>query len=376
MKVFLKIKVITVCFCLFFITNQMFSQEKGKGDPAVCKQLVINGAQLANLGYQHAKMGFTIKDKALASRNIDAAIDYIQQSISSIDSALFLAADSNLLAIDYATLAKGYAVKAYKKLTLYKEGGGAKKHLAESAYFLSANAVTDAYHSSFYFYDGKKKEEKKEKYIPKQITKLDVDQAMFALLNEQLAQKTEANKVEIGKLQTKLSAAKDAASKNKLKVQIQKLEKENSAMASKNQEAQVKLTEINTKIEERNKSGKDITEETVFAKGLNSKPTEEWNKHIFMDTELPETLVYQIQIGVYKNAVSSEMFKGLTPIYGKTLPQGISYSTGMFERATDAQQAKDYVKSLGLVDAFVVPYYNKKKVSMTEAAKIEKKLAK
>jgi len=92
-----------------------------------------------------------------------------------------------------------------------------------------------------------------------------------------------------------------------------------------------------------------------------------------MDTELPPALVYQVQVGVYKNKVLYEIFRGLTPVYGKTTPQGISFAIGIFEKFADANQAKEYVKSIGLQDAFVVAYNNKKKINTADAQKLEKK---
>ncbi|MEO8761420.1 MAG: hypothetical protein ABI388_08575, partial [Bacteroidia bacterium] len=110
----------------------------------------------------------------------------------------------------------------------------------------------------------------------------------------------------------------------------------------------------------------------VFSKSL-KKPADEWNKPVLLDTELPMGLVYQIQIGLYKNGISTDVFKGLTPIFGKTVAGGVSYSTGMFERIADANEARVYVKSIGLTDAFVVAYSNRKKITLAEAAKLEKK---
>ena len=104
------------------------------------------------------------------------------------------------------------------------------------------------------------------------------------------------------------------------------------------------------------------------------RPADEWDKEIQLDAELPMGLVYQVQIGYYKKLNVGEIFRGLTPIMGRTMPGGgISYSIGMFEKIADAQQAKAYVKSIGLADAFVVASYDRKKITLPEAAKLEKK---
>ena len=92
-----------------------------------------------------------------------------------------------------------------------------------------------------------------------------------------------------------------------------------------------------------------------------------------MDAAVPENLHYQVQVGVYKNEILYQIFKGLTPVYGTNTSAGTSYAIGMFEKLNDATQAKEYVKSIGLNDAFVIAYYNKKRISTEEAQKLENK---
>jgi len=75
---------------------------------------------------------------------------------------------------------------------------------------------------------------------------------------------------------------------------------------------------------------------------------------------MPEILIYQIQLGVFKTKVLPETFKGLTPIYTTTSDKGTCYSIGLFEKLTDATEARTNIVKLGLKDAFVVAYLNKK----------------
>jgi hypothetical protein len=199
-----------------------------------------------------------------------------------------------------------------------------------------------------------------------------VDQTLFTMLNKELEEKIAANKAELEKLNAELAKTKDALKVNKLKAQIGKIQKVQKELETKDTDTKTKLTDINKKIEDRDKSGK-VAEEPPPARGLHYEGLEEWNKHLILDQELPPDLLYQVQVGVYKNKVLYEIFKGLTPVYGKTTPQGISYSIGMFSTFADASQAKEYAKSIGLNDAFVVAYYNRKKISAAEAQKLEKK---
>jgi len=369
---------LAIAFALF--PSAIFAQPSLKGKPGISKQYAIKSARFADRSYKFAKLSYQVNDVSLSKSSLDSANFFIDESIASMDSAIYFANDSDLIALDLADVSKKYAGKAQKKINMALESkGNSRVELAKDATLLSANAVTDAYHASFYFRGELKKKEapknetpKKDSAASKEITKLDVDQSVFTMLNKDLESKISANTKELEKLKKDLSATSDQAKTTKIKGKIKKLEKENVELAAKNNDTKIKLADINVKIEERNKTGL-APKEPELAKGLHFESVEEWNKHILMDTELPPALVYQVQVGVYKNKVLYEIFRGLTPVYGKTTPQGISFAIGIFEKFADANQAKEYVKSIGLQDAFVVAYNNKKKINTADAQKLEKK---
>lgn len=367
-------------FIVFLLNFQCLSQTKNE---CLSRQYVIEGAQLANQSYTFSKLAYFVPSKSLAQKNIDSAIIFIQQAISSIDSAIILASDSELMALDYANIAKRFAIRSYKLLKANQQTTNISQKLdfAKQATFFAANATTDAYHASFYFKncDLKEKEVKKDTATTplavKQPTKLDIDQNLFALLDEHLHQKTEEDKKEVSKLEAELKTQKDPVKAGKIKAEIKKIEQDEAQLELKDKNARIKLDSINAQIDRRdkNKETQAKPEETVFSKSM-KRPADQWDKDVILDSELPMGLVYQVQIGFYKNLNVSEVFRGLTPIMGKTMPNGgVSYSIGMFEKGSDAQQAKNYVRSLGLSDAFVIASFDRKKVTLTEAAKLEKK---
>jgi hypothetical protein len=364
-----------VSLALLAIRSQLGAQPSLKGKPGVSKQYAIKSARYADRSYKFAKLAYSVDEVPLAQSSLDSARFFILGSIMSMDSAIYYANDSDLMALDLANVSQRFSKKAEKKIQLAQQNkGSARDELARDACLLSANATADAYHASFYFRGKleKKEEPKKEEPKEKIITKLDVDQTLFTMLDKELGEKIATSKAELEKLNAELAKTKDAAKVSRLKAQITKLQKEQKELEVKDVDAKTKLTDINRKIEDRDKSGK-VAEEPPPAKGLHYEGLEEWNKHLILDQELPPDLLYQVQVGVYKNKVLYEIFKGLTPVYGKTTPQGISYSIGMFGTFADAAQAKEYVKSIGLNDAFVVAFYNKKKISTAEAQKLEKK---
>src|ERR1700742_4953574 len=95
--------IFIISFIVFFAHLPAFSQSK---NPCLSRELVIQGAQLANESYTFSKLSYFVSNKSLAEKNIDSAIIFIQQSITAIDSAIILAVDSELKAIDYSNIAK------------------------------------------------------------------------------------------------------------------------------------------------------------------------------------------------------------------------------------------------------------------------------
>jgi tetratricopeptide (TPR) repeat protein len=105
-----------------------------------------------------------------------------------------------------------------------------------------------------------------------------------------------------------------------------------------------------------------------------SKPVADPKATIVIDPEVPQGLIYRIQIAVFRNPVTLSYFKGLSPIYGfkvegtdKTI-----YYAGMFRKLADARKAVSSVKSKGFKDAFVIALLDNKRVSADRAAALEK----
>lgn len=360
---------------------QCISQTDSIKDNSIfCKELAIESAQFSDQTYYFSQQSFFAKQSYLIANNIDTALICINDAISKIDSATILASDSAIMAIKYANIAREYQIKARKTLVFAKRSlnYSEKKELLKKAMVYSENATIDAYHASFYFAGNKKrkkKEELKDSIVPeKQITKLDIDQTLFTILKEDLNLKSETNKNELLKLSDELAKTKDPTKIAKLKSQIKKLELKNKELDKKNSDANTKLSTINNLIEEnaKNKINTTNQKDTIFSKTIGNIK-DEWNKPIKTDADLPVFLVYQVQLGVFKANVLPETFKGLTPIYSKVTDKGVCYTTGLFEKISDAREAKKNVNTMGLIDAFIVAYYNKKKITLAEAVKLEKK---
>ena len=373
--------LLPILFFILFSTNS-FGQSGTSNGSNICKQLAIKSAQLADQSHFYAEQSYFETRPDSYIRNIDTASSLIMEAVSYLDSTISLASDTALLALKYSHISKEFALKAHKALLQSKQNipYSQKKQLLKNAIYHSENATIDAYHASFYFSVKKKATTKKDDLIDtaiveKQLTKLDIDQTLFKLLNEDLKEKSDANTLEISKLTSELSNTKDINKKAKLTLQLKNLENKGKDFDKKKEDAQTKLLTINTLLAEHTTNApvnKAIQKDTIYSKKI-TKASDEWNKNFKSDSEMPSFLVYQIQLGVFKSDVIPETFKGLTPLYTKITDKGITYSIGLFERMTDALEAKKNVHSIGLKDAFVVAYFNKKKITLAEAVKLEKK---
>lgn len=375
----LKFKLYFFWLLLILGISRFYAQSDSSKIRNICMQFAIQGAQSADLSYSYAQRNYFETRQSIIIQNIDTALIFIKESISYLDSAIFLAADSAIKAKEHANIARDLNIDSYNTLVFLKSSDfSRRKELSKKAALFSADATVEAYHASFYFKvqrKTKKTQEKPDSVIQeKQITKLDIDQTLFTLLKSDLNEKAETNQQEIVKLKNELEITKNDEKAAKIKGQLRILDAKTKELTKKTNDVQQKLASINALIEERDKTATTVSvkKDTIFSKST-LKTMTEWNENVKSDSDIPTTLVYQVQIGVYRAAVLPKTFKGLTPIYSEITDKGVCYTTGLFERLADAREAKNTIQGMGLTDAFIVAYYNKKKISLTEATKLEKK---
>jgi hypothetical protein len=110
---------------------------------------------------------------------------------------------------------------------------------------------------------------------------------------------------------------------------------------------------------------------TLKVEGLEVKPNNAYtaDKPIPIDEKIPDGLVFKVQIGAFKAPLPNNTFKGLTPVIAQTTPSRyIRYMAGNFEQYGSANAVKNDLRNLGYSDAFVVAYYNGKRINLSEAA--------
>lgn len=87
-----------------------------------------------------------------------------------------------------------------------------------------------------------------------------------------------------------------------------------------------------------------------------------------------DKLLYTVQVGVYKRLISARRLYNLSPLYYDTLAnRNIRYSIGLYDNLAGALEARKRVVEVGIRDAFVIPFYNRKRIRLEEAQELEAK---
>ena len=91
-----------------------------------------------------------------------------------------------------------------------------------------------------------------------------------------------------------------------------------------------------------------------------------------VDEPLPDGVAYKIQLGAFSKPISPNTFKGLMPLSGEKLANGITkYYVGLFLRFSDADDALRKVREYGFKDAFIVAFYNRKTINPERVKQLE-----
>ena len=93
------------------------------------------------------------------------------------------------------------------------------------------------------------------------------------------------------------------------------------------------------------------------------------NNPIPENISLPTGLIYKVQIAAFRKKVPDDVFKGISPISSEKKPDSefIRYMAGLFVQYNDAVFARNNIRKIGYKDAFVVAYFNGKRITLGEA---------
>lgn len=101
------------------------------------------------------------------------------------------------------------------------------------------------------------------------------------------------------------------------------------------------------------------------------KPVYNAENPIPIDSPLPDGVVYRIQIGAFGTPREPQFFKGMVPVFGEKAGALTKYFIGNLTTYSSAEKALGVVKSKGFKDAFIIAWYNGKKVTPQRAQSLE-----
>jgi hypothetical protein len=90
-----------------------------------------------------------------------------------------------------------------------------------------------------------------------------------------------------------------------------------------------------------------------------------------VDPILPTGVIFKVQIGSYSKLPNAKVLNGLYPVMANRLPSNLyRCSVGVFKTYDEAKKAQAKVRSAGFSDAFLIAFYNGKKISVSQAVNI------
>jgi hypothetical protein len=105
---------------------------------------------------------------------------------------------------------------------------------------------------------------------------------------------------------------------------------------------------------------------------LNNSPYSD-TKPIPTNDKLPDGLIYRIQLGAFGKKLPMNAFGGLSPVSAEIIEERnlTKYYVGYFSSSKQANLALEEVKRYGFGDAFIVPFFQQKKISINDARELE-----
>ncbi len=134
------------------------------------------------------------------------------------------------------------------------------------------------------------------------------------------------------------------------------------------QSEKVKPAENNSVTTSSETGNSGTTQEVVNNAGSNEMNQPAVN----VSVEEVKGLFYTVQVGVYSAKIPASKLNYLQPLYSEPTSNGlVRYSVGMYDNLQIAKKAKEVIVEFGVKDAFVTAYANGKRISVSEAGKIE-----
>lgn len=199
------------------------------------------------------------------------------------------------------------------------------------------------------------------------------------IIDEALVKQRQADSIQLilRNLKNQLTYTKDDENRRRLFSEIKKYETRYKQMQQEVNNYYQQITESqNIKI-----LNNETDENTINStKKLNSEFSIQATSPYSANNPIPENikfplgLIYTIQIGAFSKKVLPDFFSGIHPIMAEFLIDRniYKYYAGIFRSFNEADSGLQKVRSLGFKEAFIVAYFDNKKIPLSRAKEMEK----
>lgn len=344
---------------------------------ARAKNSAIAAARYAEEGYFYTK--FTTYIRAVDSSRIyaDTALFFVKRALMLGDTALYYAPKTNYPAVDFLNSGVEKATTGDSIIRAYYPMSEIESHhvFGREAATVLSNSVMNFYNASLLLRgesEAPESEAGRYQVLPygDEVIRLEVDETAF----QQASNSYEEEIGDLEKLQNQIQSRIDASTDQKTRYQYR--QKQDLVNAQLTQSTS-RLEDLSSRIEEirqlLQKKHLDDVKDVEEPEHLPYFETASTSKEVEMDKEVPDGLVYKIQLGYYPSNVDIENFHGLFPISGETVRDNLArYYAGVFYSYKDATVGNNYVRDHAIANAFIVSFYNGQKISVSSAVEIER----
>ncbi len=373
-----KVSIIALLFCLCFTSVEAQDViERDYFPNARAKNASVAAARYAEEGYHYSKFITYVSAVDSSRMFADTALFFVKRSLMLGDTALVYAPQSNIAAHDFLNQAMAKTNTAdtiirefYPMIELESHhifGGDAALHLSNSVMdFFNASLMLDSEDAA------PKSESNRYEVLPfdDEIIRLEADEAAFQLAANEFELEVEALDQMSTSIEEKIDLSNDQKTRHKLRQKKSQVDTQLMASTVRLKDTSGRIQELRQLLDHKYLEDVEGVEEPEH---LARFETSSKVKDIEMDQDVPEGLVYKIQLGYYPNNVDVENFHGLFPISGETVREDLGrYYAGMFFSYAEASQGNVYVTENAIANAFVVPFLNGTKISISQAVEVER----
>ena len=373
------LSVVLVACCLQSAEGQDVIEQEYFED-ARAKNAAIAAARYAEEGYYYTR--FTTYTRAVDSSRVfaDTALFFVGRSMMLGDTSIYYAKNEEEQAIDYLEKGKKNTKNADQLIRTFYPMKDIRAHHSygiNASLYLS-NAVMNYFNASMLLEaeDGKKQPNPYEPMpYEDEVNRLEADEAAYVELNQSMHTKLAEADSTLTSLRNELAEATDPDERERIEKWIERVKAEQKYAKNRLGDTATRLESIRELLDKRYlEEVADLPEDRESASFETNRSRYYKKNKIDYDPELPDGLVYKIQLGYYPRQADKSEFYGLYPITGETVGNDyVLYYAGMFEHYRQASKGKEYVRENAVKDAFIVPFLNGEKVNVKRALEAEKK---